>query len=381
MKQIIFEERFAKNFKKLCGVDLLLENKIYPQNIEKNIMNKIGDNSDEIANMIAIFGLFRQQSPFREFGDISKISTKEELTELFNKWYKTSLISILKTDEFLDKNDTAKKYLDAYVKNIKTLKNNAQPFTIKDIEKTFIDVVNNNRWVENKETSFTSTSNIYKPQDKDVQYEDENIIIMDGNARSKCVMYGKGETWCISQTDQNMFNTYRVTNGATIYFILQKNQESPEHKIVILNYNGQYAIADQTNSGNRSGGPDTAMDWSNIERQLPNLRGKEKYFKYMPITPEEEKYHEKVGERYNGDDILNYVRENSENLYLNNSMVTPLDFFTDYLMVAVSGSLPDKQFDNLWQNRNDKEVEQMIFKYLSTGVPLNEYQFRIIEKG
>lgn len=381
MKQIIFEERFAKNFKKLCGVDLLLENKIYPQNIEKNIMNKIGHNSDDVANMIAIFGLFRQQSPFKEFGDILKIQTKEELTELFNKWYKTSLNNILKTDEFLDNNDGAKKYLDAYVNNIKTLKNNAQPFTLKNIEKSFIDIINNNKWIKDAENSLSTGSDIYKPQDKDIQYEDENIIIMDGNARAKCVMYGKGESWCISQTVQNMFNTYRVTNGATIYFILQKNEEKPENKIVILNYNGQYSIADQTNSGNRTGGSENEMNWSGIERELPNLKGKEKYFKYLPITDEEKNYHKKVQSKYNGNDIINYVRENSENLYLNNSMVTPLDFFTDYLLVGANGKLSDEQFNDVWENRNDKEVEQMLFKYLSTGLPLNEYQFRIIEKG
>jgi hypothetical protein len=381
MKQILFEERFAKNFKKLCGVDLLLENKLYPQNIEKSITNKIGDNSDDVLNMIAIFGLFRNNSPFKEFGDISKLQSKEELTNLFNKWYKTSLINILKTKEFLDNNDGAKKYLDAYVQNIKTLKNNAQPFTTKNIEKTFIDVINNNKWIKDSDTGINTSTDIYKPQDKDIQYEDENIVILDGNARAKCVFYGKGETWCISQTDQNMFNTYRITNGATIYFVLQKNEKHPEHKIVILNYNGEYSIADQTNSGNRTGGSDNAMDWNRIERELPNLKGKEKFFKYLPVSNEERNYHDKVSKIYNGDNIIEYSRNYSENLILNNSMVTPVDFFTDYLMVGAKGVLTDEQFNNLWDNKSDKEVEQMLFKYLSTGVPLNEYQFRIIEKG
>jgi hypothetical protein len=381
MKQILFEERFAKNFKKLCGVDLLLENKLYPQNIEKSITNKIGDNSDDVLNMIAIFGLFRNNSPFKEFGDISKLQSKEELTNLFNKWYKTSLINILKTKEFLDNNDGAKKYLDAYVQNIKTLKNNAQPFTTKNIEKTFIDVINNNKWIKDSDTGINTSTDIYKPQDKDIQYEDENIVILDGNARAKCVFYGKGETWCISQTDQNMFNTYRITNGATIYFVLQKNEKHPEHKIVILNYNGQYSIADQTNSGNRTGGSDNAMNWNGIERELPNLKGKEKFFKYLPVSNEEKNYHDKVSKIYDGNNIIEYSRNNSENIILNNSMVTPVDFFTDYLMVGAKGVLTDEQFNNLWDNKSDKEVEQMLFKYLSTGVPLNEYQFRIIEKG
>lgn len=381
MKQILFEERFAKNFKKLCGVDLLIENKLYPSNIIKSITNKFGDESEQLQNMIAIFGLFRNSSPFKEVGDISKLESKEELTNLFNKWYKSTLIDILKTDQFLDNNDGAKKYLDAYVNNIKSLKDMAQPFTTKNIEKTFIDVVNNNRWIKNSDSSVNIGATIYKPQDKDIQYEDENIIILDGNARAKCVMYGKGETWCISKTDQNMFNTYRITNGATIYFVLQKNEKSPEHKIVILNYNGQYSIADQTNEDKRTGDFSNAMTWNKIERELPNLKGKEKYFKYIPVNDQERNYHQKVSKRYDGDDIIDYARRNTENLIVNNSMVTPLDFFTDYILTAVKGELSDKQFDNLWNNKNDKEVEKMLFKYLSTGVPLNEYQFRIIEKG
>jgi hypothetical protein len=380
MNNFIFEQRFAKNFNVICGVDLISENKLYGQNIENVITKRLDDDSEEIKNMIAIFGLFRQQTPFKEFGDINNIKTVDQLTELFQKWYKNSLLDIVKTDAFLDNNDGAKKYLDAYVKNIKSLNNNAQPFTLKNIEKSFIDVVNNNKWIEDG-NSVGNSATIYEPQDRDIQYEDDNIVILDGNARAKCVLYGKGETWCISQTDQNMFNTYRVTNGATIYFILQKNEESPEHKIVILNYNGQYSIADQTNSGNRTGGSDNAMDWRRIEQELPNLRGKEKFFKYIPVSQEEKNYHAKVAQYHREDNIIKYVTENSENLTLNGSLVTPLDFFTDYLMVAASGKLTDGQFDNLWNNKSSKEVEQMVFKYLSTGVPLNEYQFRMVEKG
>lgn len=380
MSEFIFEQRFANNFKLLCGIELMVENKIYGQNIEKVITGRLDNDSEEIKNMIAIFGLYRQQSPFREFGDINNIRIKEQLTELYEKWYKSTLFDIVKTKEFLDNNEGAKKYLDAYVANIRSLKNNAQPFTIKNIEKTFIDVVNNNKWIKDGGGVDDGTS-IYKPQDKDIQYEDENVVILDGNARAKCVLYGRGETWCISQTDSNMFNSYRITNGATIYFVLQKNEQSPEHKIVILNYNGQYAIADQTNTGNRSGSSDNAMDWRSIEQVLPNLRGKEKFFKYSEVTKEEKNYHSKVAKHYRKDDIIRYVTENSDGLSVNNSLVTPLDFFTDYLMVGANGKLTDGQFNNIWENKGDKEIEQMVFKYLSTGVPLNEYQFKLVEKG
>lgn len=380
-KKLILEERLVKNFKALCGVDLLKEDKIYPSNVDTAIKNKLKRNDEEVSNMIAIFGLFRNQSPFKEVGDISKITSFEELKNLFDEWYRLSTIQLLRTNEFLDDNENAKRYLDAYVQNVKSLGQNAQPFTFKNIENSLVDVVNNNRWIKDEGVVKRSEFSMEKPKDDDVLFESDDILIIDGGSRAKCVIYGDGEKWCISNRFHNMFNSYRINQGATIYFVLQRKVEGDERKLVILNYNGRYSIADRTNTGNRAGSSSNAKPWSNVESEIPNLRGKEEFFKYKPVTGEERKYHENVSERYTGDDIIGYVRKNTQGLYLNNSLVTPTEFFTDYILNAVRGELPDNQFNQLWKNRSNKEVDEMIMKYLETGTALNEYQFRIIEKG
>lgn len=380
-KKLILEERLVKNFKALCGVDLLKEDKLYASNVDTAIKNKLNKNDDEITNMIAIFGLFRNQPPFKDFGDISKITSFDELKNLFNEWYRITMIQLLRSDLFLDDNENAKKYLDAYVQNVKSLGQNAQPFSFKNLEKSFVDVVNNNRWIKDDGVVQASGFSLENPEDKDLLFEDDEIIIVDGGSRSKCVRYGKGQTWCISNPQHNMFNSYRVNQGATIYFVLQKNVEGNEQKLVILNYGGKYSIADKTNSGNRAGSLGNAKPWSNVEKEIPNLRGKEEFFKYKPITDEEKTYHKNVSEKYTGDDIIEYVKQSTNNLYLNNSLVTPTEFFADYVINAVRGVLPDNQFNQLWKNRSNKEVDEMIMKYLETGTPINEYQFRIIEKG
>lgn len=380
--EILFEERFIKNFKKLCNIDLIIENKLYSKNIKKNIMNKLNDDSEETENKIAIFGLFRNTYPFNTVGDILKISSIDQLNDLYNKWYKKILSEIVKTSFFAGKDEIARKYLNTYIENIKTLGNNAKPFNIKKIEETLIDVVNNNRWIEDfNDTPNLKKNSIYKPDKKDVLYEDENIIILEGNTSSKCILYGEGESWCISKKDVNLFTTYRNNSQATIYFVLQKNEKYPEHKIVILNYgNDNYSIADQSNDNKRTGSDQYSKTWREVEIELPNLKGKEKYFQYVPLTEEEKKYHELVSKVYDGDNFLEYINEITNNLYFKNNPISLFDFFKDYLVSALRGYLEIDTFDSLWENKFDKEVDKMILYYLSTGVGIGEYQLSLIEK-
>ena len=44
--------------------NFILENKVYGKNIIDNIIKKIG-NSEDVLNYLIIYGLFRQQEPFK----------------------------------------------------------------------------------------------------------------------------------------------------------------------------------------------------------------------------------------------------------------------------------------------------------------------------
>ena len=320
---------------------LLLENKLYPDKMINTIATKIGDSSDDTINKLAIAGLYRNA-----FGNIQQLKTKEQLDDVFKGWYDTTINNMVKTSAFIDNKELAIKYLDAYIKNIKSLGNKAQPFSLKKIEKGLVDLVNNNNWIT--DTSATQNNDIYNPKDEDKVYEDDDVIILDTNTKAKCVMYGRGESWCITKPELNYYNTYRIKYGATPYFVLQKNVEGNEHKVVIMHYKNGYAIADRSNSGNRAGGDaNTDGPWSDIERELPNLKGLEKYFPYREITEEEVTYDEiiKKTKGYEGDNLQGYIDNAIKDLIINGSQVEAPDFIRDY--AAEGGYISDGQIKSL----------------------------------
>lgn len=259
------------------------ENKIYGKSLVNNLLNKYKDNSPELIKKINIAGLFRDY-----FGNIQNID-KKTLLEKYKEWYEKTVEFLTKSTAFYNNEYAAKLYLNAYIDNIGSLGDKARPFhnTKNSIEKDFVDVINNNNWIKDEKGKIaTDKLPIYNPEEKDLLYEDDNIIIIDGRSKDRCIKYGESESWCISRRQGNYYSTYRLQKGTSIYFVLQKNEKYPLNKIVILNWGrGNYAIADQTNSGNRSG--TNTMSWSGIEKELPNLKGLEKYFEYFPVTNSE----------------------------------------------------------------------------------------------
>lgn len=331
----------------------LTEDKLYSKKIIDATTNRIGDKSVDTLNKLAIAGLFRGQ-----FGDIQKLRDKRQLDDVFSKWYRSTLGALVKTPAFPDDKVTAKKYLDAYIENIRRLGNDAQPFSLKKIESGLVDVVNNKRWLGDAMAS--KKAGIYDPDDEDIVYEDSDIIILDSKTKAKCVKYGAGESWCIGKPTLNYYNTYRLTYGATPYHVLQKNVEGDEHKLVIMNYgNRGYAIADRSNTGERHGGSNLATSWDEIERQLPNLKGKEKYFPYRGITKEERDYASLLSTKYTRDDLQDYIIKVTDGMVVNGSRVEPVDFIRDY--VANNHELKDRQITSLSDDVKDSLIESGYF--------------------
>jgi hypothetical protein len=347
--------------KKLLNETLVAE--FYGKKVIEPITKRFSDNSDDMINKLAVAFLFRQW-----FGDIMTYQSKQEFDNKFQEWYNDSVKGLIKTAEFVDNENLAKKYLDAYVNNIVSLGDAARPFSLKNIEGTFVDLINNNNWVKD-EGGLANDNNIYKPNESDVVYEDDDIIILNTDTKAKCVMYGRGESWCITKPELNYYNTYRLSYGATPYFVLQKNVKGNEHKIVIMNYGRRgYAIADRSNSGNRSGGQNQTMDWYSIERELPNLSGLERYFPYREISDDERKYAElldKVKDNFVADDLQGVVDRSIANLVINGARVTPGDFIRD--LAANQMDFNTNQLKSLNKETMDSLIESGFFvnKYVS----------------
>jgi hypothetical protein len=334
----------------------LYENKIYPKNIVDLISKRFeGGLSDDDLNKIAISGLFRNM-----FTSPQEI-TKEKLDSEFNSWKNKSINFLLKTKTFVDNKDLATKYIDAYVNNIRKLGDKAQPFSIKTIEKSLVDIVNNNNWI--KSNNIIQKNDIYNPNPDDIAYENENVVVLNSNTKAKCVMYGDGESWCIGKPEFNYYNTYRINYRATPYHVLQKNvdKNSEEHKFVIMNYgNGRYAIADRGNS-KRHGGSDQATSWSNIESQLPNLQGLEKHFPYREVTEDEKRYETILidASQFKGDDFQGYIDGEIKNLVINGSQVSSEDFIRD--IASQKGDLSKNQLLSLRESIMDSLIESGYF--------------------
>lgn len=333
--------------------EVLLENKLFNKSQVDQIQNKFKDSSEELKNQLAIFGLFRQQAPFNQIQDISQLQSKEQLINLFNQWMNSMIQGMMKTKSFIDNEQNAKKFIQAYADNVKSLGGNARPFSLKNIEKELVDVVLNNGWIQEEKQKAVG---IYEPNDSDIVYKDNGIWIIKGDTKAKCVMYGQGQSWCISRSDLNFYNTYRINNGATIYFCMQPNVQGDEHTFVILNYgDDQYGLADQTNQGKRSGGPEMAMSWLNIENEIKNLRGKQEYFKYIAVTEEETNYSKLVSTLFHDDNLGEYILDQTKNLYVHGSKISPEDFIRDY--VANGNYIIDAQFHSLTPEMIESLIE------------------------
>ena len=351
------------------------ESKLYSNNIITATTNRIGDKSEDTLNKLAIAGLYRMV-----FGDVQQLKSKEQLDTVFNDWYNNTIENLIKTPSFIDNKELASKYLDAYIKNIKSLGSNAKPFSFKNVEQGLVDVVNNNRWIE--DTSIKQGHSIHNPKSEDVVYEDDNIIILDTNTKAKCVMYGQGEKWCITKPELNYYNTYRIKFGATPYFVLQKNEPYPEHKLVIMHYKSGYAIADQTNSGNRSGGNQYENSpWVDIEREIPNLKGLEKYFPYRKITDDEIKYDEivKKTKGYGGNNLQGYIDNVIKGLIINGSQVEAVDFIRDY--ASEGNKITDEQIKSLRPEVIDSLIETgyfLMYGNKQIGLLSDKQQLRVV---
>ena len=346
----------------------VLLREVYGKAIIKSVANRFGvsENDEELLNKLAIASIYRNV-----FGDINKYQTKESFADVYNKWYENTINELIKTSAFVSNKELATKYLDAYVSNIKSVSGNVQPFSMKKIEQGLVDLVNNSGWIKDK--GIDDTHSIYKPNSEDVVYEDDNIIILNTDTKAKCVMYGKGERWCITKPELNYYNTYRLNYGATPYFVLQKKikDSDNEHKLVIMNYGKKgYAIADRSNSGKRHGGLDLAMPWVNIEGEIPNLRGKEEYFPYRAVTEDEKEYNTlliKIRDNYIGNNLQGLIDDKINGLVINGSQVTAEDFIRDYAATGVIMSV--EQLASLRDSLKDSLIESGYF------IRLNEDNF------
>jgi hypothetical protein len=103
----------------------------------------------------------------------------------------------------------------------------------------------------------------------DVLVDDENVTIYKGDSQDKCILYGRGYTFCISrQAGGNMYSNYRSGKESTFYFIYfkKKPRTATDHIMVLDNTNRGYewTFADNDTRTVKGG-------WDEIVQKYPEL--------------------------------------------------------------------------------------------------------------
>ena len=134
--------------------------------------------------------------------------------------------------------------------------------------------------------------------DVDVTYEDDTILIFAPDQKHKCInirkKYAPDRRWCTSwEGSSNYYYNYRLRQNLTLYYVINKNLKESDLNyavVILVDYDWrnsvQFRLADGSNSGRFAGS--TVMPWSEITTKIPNLRGKEQYFKPNPYSNEQQ---------------------------------------------------------------------------------------------
>lgn len=212
-----------------------------------------------------------------------KIVESFVLTELSDKVKQLMRDKFKKSDPALD-DQQLNFYLDRwdrYAASFPVGERDITRLTFNQVEQ-LIDAAEARAQIKGKTTAQPIDTN------DDTIYDQNNLTILKGDMRAKCIQYGKGYSWCISRADaSNLFYRYRfgsMSKEPVFYFVFDKDlpRSNPWHAVVIyVTKDNRYMVATALNTG------DVSLSWSQISAHNPKLSQLQSLFKPQPITPEE----------------------------------------------------------------------------------------------
>ena len=126
----------------------------------------------------------------------------------------------------------------------------------------------------------------------DVVYNDNGIIIYNGSKENNCVIYGRGERWCITRGSFSNYRYNQSTGYATFY--LAKNTNLPDDNKLsfvaiqvrdVSDENKRYVYSNRKNDGDSSPMSfNSLMSEVSWLREVPNIRN---ILKYIPLSSSE----------------------------------------------------------------------------------------------
>ena len=209
--------------------------------------------------------------------------------------------------------------------------------------------------------SLTGLNNI---DSNDIIYDENNLLILKGDTKDKCIRYGRGYSWCISRQDSsNMFNTYRYRyDEINFYFVFDKDKSDTDVNralVILVDKNHKFYLANASNSGDFAGTKE--FTFKQITEFQPKLNGLQDLFKPLPLTSKEKDTHNKIKNEISNDNLMDYF--NSYDMI--EAYISFGHELTDIQYVNISDDLKSKYInlgniltDNQLSNTNIKLIER-----------------------
>lgn len=266
--------------------------------------------------------------------------------------------------------DVIRRYLVDFekYKNALTIKDPNQYKTFRELEQA-VDAA--------KGKAVYKKRNINVSRDSSMEAEaivnDEDVTIYKGDSEHKCVKYGSGYSFCISRPGGgNMYNSYRIQNASTFYFIFFKTIPiTDDRHIMVLDKqsdNWEWTFRNNDTKPIKGG-------WPTIEKQFPVLKKYKDLFINNPLTEEERVNYAKIQEFVKTPSLEIFASANYElkvlfvksGVTLKDEIFKTLDsnLLNDY--ISVGSSLTKFQADSLNPSqieRYRKVRKQVIYAYI-----------------
>ena len=194
---------------------------------------------------------------------------------------------------------------------------------------------------------------------EDIVADDENVTIYRGDSQDKCVLYGKGYTFCISrQAGGNMFSNYRLGKDSTFYFIyFKKKPKSATDHIMVLDHTKhgyEWTFADNYTKKVEGG-------WDEIARKYPELSRYKDLLGNKKLDGDEKKFIQRLKdfretptlEQFKLFSYEEKIKVLKSTQFINDDVWESLDSFLRNEYLNVSPNLNNKQADSL----NSKEIK------------------------
>jgi len=209
----------------------------------------------------------------------------------------------------------------------------------------------------------------FKPSDIDFQNEKPiltgsggKIRVYKANNTEQCIILGKGQSFCISQPGNRMWQSYRDRDISTFYFVYDDTRDDRLGIVVVDQTQYKTVLTDKVNTTGKTLDPYTGELTTDPKSYMKYLKEKGidlSKIVNIPKSPEEKEEEEKLGEK-KGD--LNWFVSLSP------------DYKSKY--IGRGHPLTNQQFDFLLDNK----FNSLLTQYVKTGLPLDDYQIDKIAK-